>query len=72
MKKYYVKYWDRLKMGFETRVFFTKQSLITWLDLSYSNGLTDKKNNQGTPIIVYGEKINPIQVADRVRYEIRN
>ena len=72
MKKYYVKYWDRLTNQFQATTFFTKQSLITWLNLTYPNGLTDKKNNHSTPIIVYGEKVYPTAIRNRVQYEIRS
>ena len=72
MKKYYVKYWDRTKLTYQVTTFYGKDTLITWLNFTYPNGLADKKNRFGVPVIVYGAKIEPFQVPDRVRYDIRS
>ena len=71
MKKYYVKYWDRVSCSYHTQVFSGSFTLIAWLKRAYPRGLNDSQGSFASPMIVHGEEIHPI-MTQSITYEIRS
>ncbi len=71
MKKYYVKYWDRVDRVFKTEKFAYDYQLENWLSATYPRGLSVDNAQYARPTIVHGEEINPTIISPAIKYKVR-
>ena len=71
MKKYYVKYWDRINRVFKIEKFTGHEGLENWLNTTYPKGLGAVDARYARPMIVYGEEIFPTEIPNTIKYKVR-